>query len=280
MQHAKHIFWSFLVLILIGAVNDVLAQRHVIQMEGYFHGIDHRAFLLNSDKTCDSLDVRDKYGVKPQPDELICYATDYTGESEFSIYQREGVMLCIDSNGNFYSKDMYGSYPPFYLNINLEQLVQGRKDIVLEVDDYGYDSLVVKTFPLKNYVLGKREMKGMQRLAIYYNNFTYPARGELSPEVMEKLKAGTYIEPEDGKIESEFTLFLPIDDVPIDGNFTFYIYDLSGNIIKMMTGLNKKENLLTKENLTPGTYRYAIYFNKDKIVKKGMIYFKEAAKPE
>lgn len=257
------------------------SAQKITHFEGYFNYIDHRCMLMNSTKTCDSLQLKDYLGKKPDPELLICYEQDYTG-LDVMIYDRNGVAIFMDSLGNLYSKDNYKTdSKPYYLNIHIKDLLKGRTDMVVEADDSDYDSLVLRAIPLKDYRLGRENKKGATQIAIYYDNFTYPAKGELSPAVMNKLYDGIKMIPEDGKVEDKLTIIIPINEVNVPGSFSLYIYDLRGNILRMYTNLNKVENIIYRENFMSGTYRYVIYFDSGKVeIRKGMLNFKEPPKPE
>lgn len=257
------------------------AQWKVTHFEGYFNFIDHRAVVFNSSKTCDSLGLKDYQGKKPDADLLVCYEQEYS-ESDLLIHDRNGVAVFVDSTGALYSKDNYApKASPYYLNLNIHQLLKGRKDIVVEADDSDYDSLVIRAIPLSEYRLGRINKKGATQIALYYDNFTYPAKGELAPAVLNQLYDGIKMFPEDGKVEDKITIYIPMEVVNVPGSFSLYIYDLQGNILRMYTDLDKNENVLYRENLISGTYRYAIFFDSGKIeVKKGMLNFKAIPRPE
>lgn len=257
------------------------AQIKVTHFEGYINDVDHRCMVFNSNLSCDSLELLDYRGKKPDPEMLVCYTTEYA-ESDLMLYEKNGVSIYADSNGNLYSKDNYGiTSQPYYLNITLKQLHKGRENIVIEADDYDYDSLVLRAIPLKDYRLGRVNSKTISRVAIYYDNFTYPAKGELSPTLLNQLYDGVKMIPEDGKVEDKLTIIIPVDLVNVPGTFSLYIYDLKGNILRMETGLNQKENIIFRENFMSGTYRYAIFFGPQRTeIKKGMLHFKEPPKPE
>jgi len=257
------------------------SAQKITHFEGYFNYIDHRCMVMNSDKTCDSLNLKDYQGKKPDMEMLVCYEQDYTGQ-DVMIYDRNGVAIFMDTLGNLYSKDNYkAESKPYYLNIHIKDLLKGRRDMVIEADDSDYDSLVLRAIPLKDYRLGRVNKKGSTQIAIYYDNFTYPAKGELSPTVMNKMYDGIKMIPEDGKVEDKLTIIIPINEVNVPGSFSLYIYDLRGNILRMYTNLNKVENIIYRENFMSGTYRYVIYFDNGKVeIKKGMLNFKEPPKPE
>lgn len=259
---------------------DARAQK-IMQFEGYFNYIDHRCMLFNSSKTCDSLDLRDFQNKKPDPELLVCYVHDYTG-STIMLYERAGVGIYIDSTGALYSQNNYAVVPkPYPLNLNIDQLLKGRKDMVVETDDSDYDSLLIRAVPLSEYRFGRVNKKGSSQIALYYDNFTYPAMGELSPVLLKKLQDGIKIFPEDGKVEDKITIYIPMEIVNVPGSFSLYVYDLRGNILRMFTELDQNENVLHRDNLMSGTYRYAIYFGPGRVeVKKGMLNFKEIARPE
>lgn len=253
----------------------------VTQFEGYFNNTDHRCMLLNSSKTCDSLDLRDFQNKKPDPDLLVCHVEDHTG-MDIMLYEKGGVGIYMDSSGALYSKNNYALAPiPYALNLNIDQVLKGRKDMVVETDDSDYDSLVIRAVPLSEYRLGRVNKKGATQIALYYDNFIYPAMGELSPVILNKLQDGIKIFPEDGKVEDKITIYIPMEIVNVPGSFSLYIYDLSGNVLRMFTDLDQNENVLHRDNLMSGTYRYAIYFGPGKVeVKKGMLNFKAIARPE
>ncbi|HCS20584.1 MAG TPA: hypothetical protein DIW47_08490 [Bacteroidetes bacterium] len=259
---------------------DAGAQK-ITQFEGYFNYTDHRCMLFNSDKTCDSLNLRDFQNKKPDPELLVCYVQDYEG-NPIMLYEKAGVAIYIDSNGALYSQNNYALVPkPYHLNLNIDQLLRGRRDMVIETDDSDYDSLVIRAVPLNEYRLGRINKKGATQIALYYDNFTYPAMGELSPTILNKLQDGIKIYPEDGKVEDKITIYIPMEMVNVPGSFSLYVFDLRGNILRMFTNLDQNENILHRENLMSGTYRYAIYFGPSKVeVKKGMLNFKEIARPE
>lgn len=259
---------------------DAGAQK-ITQFEGYFNYMDHRCMLFNSNKTCDSLDLRDFQNKKPDLELLICYVQDYEGNA-IMLYEKAGVGIYIDSTGALYSQNNYATVPkPYPLNLNIDQLLRGRKDMVVETDDSDYDSLVIRAVPLSEYRLGRVNKKGATQLALYYDNFTYPAMGELSPAILNKLQDGIKVFPEDGKVEDKITIYIPMELINVPGSFSLYVYDLRGNILRMFTDLDQNENVLHRENLMSGTYRYAIYFGPAKVeVKKGMLNFKEIARPE
>lgn len=258
-----------------------VAQRNITHFEGYFNYIDHRCMVLNSNIPCDSLGLKDFQGKKPDPDLLVCYVQDYTG-TDILLYERAGIGIYMDSSGALYSQNNYAMSPsPYALNLNINQLLKGRRDMVIEADDSDYDSLIIRAVPLNEYRLGRSNTKGATQVALYYDNFTYPAMGELSPAILNKLQEGIKIFPEDGKVEDKLTIYIPMDLVNVPGNFSLYIYDLRGNILRMYTNLTQEENILHRENLMSGTYRYAIYFGPARVeVKKGMLNFKEIARPE
>lgn len=252
----------------------------VVQFEGYIDGIDHRCYLFNTNYTCDSLNLKTAAGKKPEAEALICYVNENKDGVDLSIYDKGGVSILIDSTGRLYSRDMMTQGAPYWLNITLEDILKGRKNMVLEVDDYDYDSLVIRATPLEKYKLGQVNKKFATKVAIFYDDFTYPAKGEIAPAVLNQLYDGVKILPEDGKVMDKFTLLLPVDKVSIPGTWSFYIYDLGGNILKMYTNLTSAEVTIQRENITTGTYKYAVFFNRDLEIKKGMIYFKEPPKPE
>jgi|GEM_PF-2314488 len=278
---AHTVYRSFLAAMVWAFLLPAAAQRTITHFEGYFNYIDHRCMLMNSDKTCDSLHLKDDQGKKPDPVMLVCYQQDYTG-FDVLLYDRSGVAIFMDTLGNLFSKDNYKiDSKPFYLQIHINQLLKDRKDMVLEADDSDYDSLILRAIPLKDYRLGRVNKKGATQIAIYYDNFTYPAKGELSPAVLNKLYDGIKMIPKDGKVEDKLTIIIPISEVNVPGSFSLYIYDLRGNILRMYTNLNQEENIIYRENLISGTYRYIIYFDSGKIeIKKGMLNFKEPPKPE
>lgn len=257
-----------------------MSAQKIVQFEAYVNGYDHRCFLYKPDKPCDSLNLKLPSGKLASKDDIICYEAEYKDGVDVTLYDRSGISVCVDSNGQLYSRDSYSQGKPYYLNIHIDKLLQGRNNIVIEADDYDYDSLVLRAIPLDKYRLGQKNSKNANHVAIYYDNFTYPAKGELSPTLLNDLYSGTQIIPEDGKVSDKFTLILPVSKVNIPGTWSLYIYDLSGNILKMYTGLTQAENVIYRENITTGTYKYAVYFSRSFEIKKGMIYFKEPPKPE
>ncbi|TNE79968.1 MAG: hypothetical protein EP332_09455 [Bacteroidetes bacterium] len=252
----------------------------VVQFEGFIDGFDHRCFLFNTNYTCDSLNLKTVSGKKPDADALICYVNENQDGVNLTIYDKNGVSILVDSSGKLYSQDVMSQGAPYWLNIHLDDLLKGRKNMVLEVDDYDYDSLVIRATPLDKYKLGQENKKFATKVSVFYDDFTYPAKGEISPAVMNELYYGVQILPEDGKVTDKFTLILPVSKVPIPGTWSLYIYDLGGNILKMYTNLSSAEVTIHRENITTGTYKYAVYFNRTMEIKKGMIYFKEPPKPE
>ncbi len=282
MKKNGHILLScFMTGILWLFCTEAKAQRNITHFEGYFNNIDHRCFLFNSSKPCDSLNLRDYQGKKPDADLLVCYVQDYTGV-DIMLYERSGVGIYMDSSGALYSKNNYAVSPnPYFLNLNINQILKDRMDMVIEADDSDYDSLVIRAVPLSEYRLGRINTKGSGRIALFYDNFIFPAMGELSPTILNKLQDGIKIFPEDGKVEDKIIIYIPIEIVNVPGSFSLYVYDLQGNILRMFTNLNQNENILHRENLKSGTYRYAIFFGPGKLeVKKGMMNFKEIPRPE
>ncbi|MBI1221669.1 MAG: hypothetical protein GC180_03610 [Bacteroidetes bacterium] len=257
------------------------AQLRVIHFEGYINDIDHRAVVFNPKGNCDSLHLKLANGRSPDPDALVCYEQVYD-ENDLMLYEKNGVAIYVDSAGQLYSKDNYGLLAkPYYLNISLKELTKGKDNIIVEADDYDYDSLVLRAIPTMDYRLGKKNTKSISRVAIYYDNFTYPAKGELSPTLLNELYDGIKMIPEDGKVEDKLTIIIPVDRVNVPGTFSLYIYDLKGNILRMETGLKSRENFIYRENLMSGTYRYAIFFGPQRTeIKKGMFHFIEPPKPE
>lgn len=263
--------------------SSVWAQKlnEVIHIEGYFNSIDHKAVIFNTSLSCDSLGLKDWSGRNPEPDALVCYSSVYSG-NDLVLYDYSGVSVMMDSTGRLYSKDQFNpKATPYYLNVHIDQLLKGRRDILVEADGSASDSLVLRAVPLKDYRLGRVNKTGSNHIAIFYDHFTYPAKGELSPEDMNELLDGIQMIPEDGKVEDKLVLIIPIDKVDVPGTFSLYIFDLKGNILRMYTNLDKVENILYRENFMSGTYKYAIYFDNGKIeIKKGMLNFIEPPKPE
>lgn len=276
-----HIALRFMLSGLAGFLFMDGDAQMITHFEGYFNNLDHRCMIFNSSKTCDSLDLRDFQNKKPDPDLLVCHVEDHTG-SDIMLYEKAGIGIYMDSTGSLYSKNNYAVSPiPYPLNLNIDRLLKGRKDMVVEADDSDYDSLVIRAVPLSEYRLGRVNKKGASQIALFYDNFTYPAMGELSPVILNKLQDGIKIFPEDGKVEDKITIYIPMEIVNVPGSFSLYIYDLRGNVLRMFTDLDQNENVLHRENLMSGTYRYAIYFGPAKVeVKKGMLNFKEIARPE
>ncbi len=273
----------FVLILLVGTGNGPLrAQFKVTHFEAYSNYTDHRCFLFNSDKPCDSLNFRDYTGKEMGQDEVICYTQEYDGVTPLQLYDRNGVAVFVDSLGNLYSFDSYNPQAkPFYLNINLRQLIRGRQNIVLECDDRDYDSLVIWAIPFENYRLGRENRKGANKVAIYYDNFVYPAKGELSPTSISKLQQGFRMIPEDGKVEDKLTLLIPVQEVGVPGSFSLYIYDLKGNILRMYTRITEEETIIYRENFMSGTYRYAVFFDPGRVeIRKGLLHFIEPPKPE
>ena len=256
-------------------------QIKVLHFESYYNDFDHRAVMVNQTVTCDSLGMLDYNGRKPHADALICYEAEYL-ESDLMLYEKNGVSIYVDSSGELYSKDNYGlSAKPFYLNINLRQLHLDKENIIIEADDNDYDSLVLRGIALKDYRLGRSNKKAVSKVTLYYDNFTYPAKGELSPNQLNALYDGIRFIPEDGKVEDKLVVIIPVDVINVPGTFSLYIYDLKGNILRMETNLTKAENIIYRENFMSGTYRYAIFFGPQRTeIKKGMLHFKEPPKPE
>src|SRR5690606_31488257 len=99
----------------------------------------------------------------------------------------------------------------YYLNIHINELLKGRIDIVVEIDNSSIDSLDLKAIPLSKYRLGRVNTKEVNRIAIYYDNFIYPAKGELAPNILNKLYDGIRMEPKDGQVDDKLIIYIPIE---------------------------------------------------------------------
>jgi hypothetical protein len=261
-------------------VSSLAAQRQLLHLEGYVHDTEHRAVLFNSAYTCDSLRLKDIYGKSADPEQLVCFVNTYEKGQNPVLFEKDGVALCVDEKGELFSKDAYGEKDPYYLHVNIDRLLKGRRNVLVEADGSGYDSLIIRAVPVSMYALGRTNSKGAASISLHYDSFVYPARGELSPELLLRIYDGISILPEDGIAEDEMTLILPVELVNVPGSFSFYLYDLKGNILKMITDITRRESVIYRENLRSGTYRYIIYFNRNTEIKKGLLNFKEQPRPE
>lgn len=256
------------------------AQLEVKEFNVYWNNISHRAFVLNDPLSCDSLNLRDARNKKPAAEELTCAVLTFGPEDDFSFYERDGISLCMDAEGLLYSRDIVNSGQRIYLGYNIYQLSGKKSRVVLETDETDYDSVTIRLNDIAAYRLGQVNSRKAYTFKIKTEDFVFKAKGELSPALQRQIADEIKILPEDGKIADDFTIILPMQLVNVPGDFSLYIYDLKGNIIRMFTGLKQKEHVLLRENLGSGTYKYKILFNRNIEIRAGLIHLKEAPRPE
>lgn len=257
------------------------AQQRVLQFEGFINDITHRGFLINSKKTnCDSLNLRTWQNKAPGEGEILCFLNEFEKDQDFVFYDRDGISLCMKPDGSLYAIDVGKPGKQFDLKMNLFQKAGNRKNIVLEPDDSSPDSLRMYLVPLENYRLGTRKYKDAIVISISYDEYVFSTKGILSPAILADIAARVTMDPENGVSTDSIIFYIPVHLANVPGNFSFIIYDLGGNVIKMYTGVKHKQFVLQKENLASGTYYYKIFFADTTEITTGRFHFKPIPRPE
>lgn len=270
----------FACLAFLGNAVFLHGQREILQIEGYVNYTDHRIYVINSSVTCDSLPIKTWEGKKYDPEQLVCFINKYGKEDDFIIYDREGISLNMDENGELYARDMMNNGKRIYLGINPLNKIDGKKNMAMEIDDYDYDSLSINFIPLEKYRIGESNRHKAIKVKVKYEDFIYKAKGILSPSAIDNIGKNLKILPEDGVAWDSIVFLIPVHLANVEGRFSIIIYDLKGNVLKMHTGITSSQFTFYRQNLTAGTYRYKLFFGNTTEITSGMFNFKEIARPE
>lgn len=266
-----------LLLLLISCYSS--GQRRVIEINFQDQTIFKKAILIGKRLSCDSLNILNKTGNKLPNNQYTCQVIDWN--DELVLHEQNGVYLALDTLGRFYSRDPYGSgSEPYQLNAGLGDLISPNEWSLLFIDDTQFDSLHLYAIPVKSYLHGKTKTTNTKHIGFAFDQYVYATKKEVNPSALVQLELEIEVTPGDGKIDEEYQLYIPIVPMGLQSTFSFYVYDLSGNLLKMYTNLSAGKHFFSRENIIAGTYRYKVLYNQNLVVKKGMIHFKEPPKPE
>lgn len=230
-------------------------------------------FLFNTSLQLDSAPIFNKKKRALTADEA--YQTEYYhNDSRFiPLFEADGSALLIDTGGYLFTRDNDNfEAKPKPLNINIDTLGAGKKNLIIEVSSRDLENLKIFVIPYTKYYLSSGDPNVKSQLSLKLEEIIYGAKNKVPPRLLDLWKEQVSFVPADRKVLYNFSVVLPPSMAHREGNKILMIYDLSHQVVAIFPDLNKTENILYRENIISKTYIYKLYFNEEE-VKKGFIHF-------
>lgn len=265
------IYYLFIVLGMLQST-AVVAQNTIV----YDIATDSESkqiFLFNTTLKSDSAPIFNK--ANKQLTEYDAYVSDnfHIDIRFFTLFEADGSALLIDTGGNFFTLDNENiEAKPKPLYINIDTLGAGKKNIVIETSSNDLENLKVFVIPYAKYRLAAGEPKVKTQMSFRIEEIIYGAKNKVPPRLLDIWKEEVSFVPENRKVLYNFSVILPQSMVNRSGERTLMVYDLANQVVAIYPHLNKKNNVLYRENIMTKTYIYKLYFN-DEEVKKGFLHF-------
>lgn len=239
----------------------------------YYNYYDVSGVVLNAPKGgCDSFFLLDIKNRKLPKDDVTCTILDSAVEN-LRLLELSGVIFTLDGAGNIYARDAEAKRPKIF--VSTPPAIDANQPTVIIATENADNQLDVCYFTLKNYRVGGKKPPVSQCVKITIDDIVLSATGRLSESKRAELAAGITYTPKDRKISDTLIVFIPTENMPPDLRLFGFIYDMKGNVIRLQIGLHPGENLIFRETLLPGTYKFFIMLDEYTELTRQLIFMQE-----